>query len=235
MTKEAVTWLRDPINEAAFTCKLEANAYIKDRAYPILIPRVPLSFDPDNQEHLREVKSINDLPPKTISKAQWIKPAYRRSSNQKFTYATISLSSATEANRLIRDGMYICSSRTLPKRLKYKPKQCMKCRKWGHYASDCQATVNTCSTCGGDHMTKDCTEPNKRFCVACHSEEHASWDRSCPEFQRKSTHFDELHPENALKYFPTDEDWTLNARSERIPMENRFPDKYSVGLPQMQK
>jgi hypothetical protein len=65
--------------------------------------------------------------------------------------------------------------------------------------------------------------------------DHASWDRLCPEFQRKSAHFDELHPENALTYFPTDENWTLNARPDRIPLESRFPEKYSVGLPLIQQ
>jgi hypothetical protein len=53
--------------------------------------------------------------------------------------------------------------------------------------------------------------------VACRTDDHASWDRMCPEFLRKSTHFDELHPENALTYFPTDANWTLSKRPEKIP------------------
>jgi hypothetical protein len=235
LTKEATAWLCEPTNETAFINKMGTSTHIKDRNFPILVPRVPLSFDPNNQEHLREVETVNNLPPKTLSKARRIKPEYRRHPNQKFAYATLLLSSAMEANRLIRDGMYVCSTRTFPKRLKYKPRQCMKCRKWGHYASECRASINTCGTCRGDHTTRDCDEPGKRHCVACHSSEHTSWDRSCPEFQRKSAHFDELHPENALTYFPTDENWTLNARPDRIPLENRFPEKYSVGLPPIQQ
>ena len=229
MTKEATTWLRESTNELSFINKLDANAYIKDREYPILVPRVPLTFDPANQEHLREVESMNNLPPKTIGKARWIKPEYRRHPKQKFAYATLSLTSACEANRLIRDGMSICSTRTFPKRLKYEPRQCMKCRKWGHYASECRAENDTCGTCGGDHTTRDCNEGDRRYCVSCRTEDHASWDRSCPEFQRKSAHFDSIHPENALTYFPTDEEWTHSVRPERIPVEDRFPERYSVG------
>ena len=59
--------------------------------------------------------------------------------------------------------------------------------------------------------------------------DHASWDRSCPEFQRKIAQFDEIHPENVLTYFPTNESWTLTARPERVPMEDRFPSRYTVG------
>ena len=38
-----------------------------------------------------------------------------------------------------------------------------------------------------------------------------------------------------LTYFPTEECWTLVARPERIPLEDRFPNKYLIGLPQIPK
>ena len=228
-SKEAADWLREPFNKHAFTGNLDANAFIKERTYPIVVPRVPITFEPANQDHLRKVEGVNNLAPNTICKARWIKPIYRRHPKQLVAHATFTLSSACEANRLIRDGMNICSNRTYPKRLKYEPKQCMKCRKWGHFAAECHAKVDTCGTCGENHVTSECTESEKRYCVACKATDHASWDRSCPEFRRKSAHFDELHPENALTYFPTEESWTLIARPERIPIDERFPSKYTVG------
>ena len=167
LTKEATTWICDPENEATFISKLDTTARIKDRNYLLLLPRVPIFFDPNNQEHLREIECANNLPPKALSKARWIKPIYRRHPKQNFAYATFTFSSATEANRLIRDEMYICSTRMFPKRLKYEPRQCVKCRKWGHYAAECQANNNTCGTCGGEHMNRDCDEPEKRYCVSC--------------------------------------------------------------------
>ena len=101
--------------------------------------------------------------------------------------------------------------------------------------AECHATNNTCRTCGGDHTTRDCNEPSKRYCVSCCLEDHASWDRMCLEFQQKSAHFNELHSENALTYFLIEESWTHNARPDRIPMEDRFPAKYAIGPPPTQK
>jgi len=78
-------------------------------------------------------------------------------------------------------------------------------------------------------VTQDCEDPNKRHCVTCRSDDHSSWDWTCPEFLRKSEHFDKMHPKNALTYFPTEESWTLNARPESVPLDDRFPSRHAVG------
>jgi hypothetical protein len=57
---------------------------------------------------------------------------------------------------------------------------------------------------------------------------HASWDRKCPEFIRRSKAYDDNHPENNMVYFPTDEGWTLTTRPDRIPLEERFPQRFVV-------
>ena len=129
---------------------------------------------------------------------------------------------------MVRD-MYICSNRTYLKRLKYKLKQCMKCCKWGHFTVECQAKMDTSGTCSENHITKDCVDNGKRICIACKAMDHASLNRSCPEFQRKIVQFNEIHPENALTYFPTEESWTLTARLERVPLEEIFLSRYAVG------
>ena len=165
-TKEAADWLREPFNKHTFIGNLDTNAYIKERMYPIVVPRVPITFDLSIQEHLREVEGENNLAPNTICKARWIKLMYRCHPKQLVAYAMFTLSSASEANRLIRDGMNICSNRMYPKRLKYKHKQCMKCRKWGHFVAECHAEADTCGTCSENDFTKDHTDSEKRYCVA---------------------------------------------------------------------
>ena len=228
-SKEAADWLRIPVNEAAFTCKFDPDTIIRDRVHPIMVPRIPITFDPNNPKHLREVEEVNRMHPNAIKKARWIKPTYRRTRGQSCAHAIFTISTAADANRLLKDGIYVCNARTFPKKLKHEPKQCMKCRRWGHYAAECRAQKDTCGTCGGQHKTSECESEDKRYCVSCKASTHTSWDRSCPEFLRKCDEYSKFHPENSLTYFPTDEDWTRTARPERIPFEDKFPSHFSMG------
>ncbi|KAF8274199.1 hypothetical protein EI94DRAFT_1530040, partial [Lactarius quietus] len=75
----------------------------------------------------------------------------------------------------------------------------------GHFAKGCPASQDTCGTCGGGHRTSNCDNKEKVYCVSCKSNNHASWDRECPEFLRHCAQFDENYPENNLPYFPTGE------------------------------
>ena len=229
INKKAADWLRVPENEAAFTRRFDPDTNIRDCVHPIMVPRVPLTFNPDNPTHLREVEEVNRMPINSIKKARWIKPKYRRTAGQSCAHAILSITSAAEANKILKDGIYICSARTFPKKLKFEPKQCMKCRKWGHFAANCRAEADTCGTCGGQHRTKDCKINDKRFCVPCRSNTHTSWDRNCPEFIRKCEEYSGFHPENNLTYFPTDEDWTLTTRPSKLPYEDKFPAQLAVG------
>ncbi len=67
---------------------------------------------------------------------------------------------------------------------------------------------------------------NKRYCVSCKSDLHASWAHECPEFLRKCEEYNGYHPENKLIYFPTDEDWMLTTHPERIPFKDKFPEHF---------
>jgi hypothetical protein len=104
----------------------------------------------------------------------------------------------------------------------------MKCRNWGHFAKECHAQTDTCGTCGENHHTKSCTSSGKTYCVSCKDNSHASWDRKCPEFTRRRAIHDERNPENEMPFYPTDQDWSLTARPPRIPLSERFPQKFAV-------
>jgi hypothetical protein len=228
-TKEVADWLQDTETELIFTASLATGASIRPRQHVILVPKVPITLDPNSEVHLREIEEVNRLKDHTISKIRWIKPENRRKPDQRLAHASFTLSSAEAANICIRDGILVHGVKTYPSKMKQEPTQCLKCRKWGHYANRCMATRDTCGTCGGDHWTKSCNEPSKRSCASCNVSSHASWDRQCPEFLKRCTHFDELHPENALKYFPTEEPWTKVIRPARIPFNDRFPAHFAVG------
>ena len=227
-TREAAEWFRQPEVELMLLPKIDSTAQVKERSFQILVPRVPVTFDTAKEEHLRELEEQNNLYANRIKKAKWIKPTYRRALGQQFTHLALTVSTPEDANLLIRDGIYICSNKIYPRKMKQEPKQCMKCRKWGHFAADCLAEKDVCGNCGEDHRTKDCPTKDKRYCASCKNETHASWDRVCPEFQRRVERMDENHPENALAYFPTEEDWTMHVRPHRLELDEKFPAKYAV-------
>ena len=117
-------------------------------------------------------------------------------------HLTLLVSTLGEANIIIRDGIYICSAKVYPRKLKTEPKQCMKQRKWGHFVAECLEQKDACGNCGEDHHTKDCPDKDRRYCVSCKNNSHVSWDWNCPKFKHRVEKMDENHPENVLMYSP---------------------------------
>ncbi|KAF8260752.1 hypothetical protein EI94DRAFT_1609832 [Lactarius quietus] len=228
-SKEAANWLCIPENEHTFTRSFDPDATIRDCVHPIMVPRIPITFDPSNPEHLREVEEVNRLPNKTIKKARWIKLEYRHATGQSRAHAMFTITSVAAANAILKDGLYVCSIHTFPSKLKHELKQCMKCHKWGHFAVKCKAQEDTCGTCSGQHRMKECKVEGKQYCVSCRSDDHASWDCNCPEFIRKCNKYSMFHPENHLVCFPTEEDWMLTARPHKIRLEDKFLAHFNVG------
>ena len=227
-SKEAANWIREPKHEIAFTDAFAKNSHIKEREYNLIVPRIPITFDPQNEKHIREVEEVNRLKNQVIRKARWIKPTERRRPDQTHAYAIFTLLSADSANELIKEGLRICGTIVRPMKQKQEPMQCMKCRHWGHFANECKEERNTCGTCGENHRTNVCANRSKVHCASCNVNTHTSWNRKCPEFGRRSAIMDERNPGNSMPYFPTEKDWTLETRPTRIPTDERFPAKFAV-------
>ena len=227
-SKEAADWLKEPDVEDKFLDKFAIGASIRVRKYNVLLKWVPITFDPNSIAHLREIEEVNNLPDHSIWRARWIKPPNRRRAGQLRAHAVLTLTTADVANRTIKDSLEICGVRIRAERTKLEPMQCLKCRGWEHKAQDCKATSETCGTCGENHRTNACKNRGNLYCASCKSNAHASWDRTCPEFRRRCSSYDEKFPENNMVYFPTEHDWTLTTRPPRIPLEERFPSHLAV-------
>lgn len=63
--------------------------------------------------------------------------------------------------------------------------QCYKCLRFGHISKVCKQTEKTCNHCGTQHST-DTNDPcqGTMKCFHCHSKEHNSFHKECPEFLR---------------------------------------------------
>ena len=87
---------------------------------------------------------------------------------------------------------------------------------------------DVCSNCREEHRTSTCKNMNKLFCVACNEVTHASWSRDCLEFNRRCLIFDGRNPKNVMPHFPMEQDWTLMVRPSSIPLEDRYPERFTV-------
>lgn len=227
-SKEAADWLKDPNVEDTFLKAFSKDAYVKECSYSILLRGVPIIFDPSSEEHLWDIEEENGLRKFSILKARWIKPEARRRNGQTHAHATAAIGSVETANSIIKEGLLICGVRIRPEKLKREPLQCLRCRRWGHFAANCYEKDEACGTCGEAHRTTLCKNNDKKYCVSCKVNTHASWDRECPEFLKRSKQIDDKYPENNMVYFPTTESWMLTTRPDRIPLEERFPQRFTV-------
>ena len=166
-SSKAVKWIREPGTEVIFAEEFSTEVHIRERAYSPIVPRVPVTFEPSNDKHLRKMEEANSLDKNTIRKARWIKLLERRRPEQTHAYAIITLISVDSANILIRDGLVICGTKVRPTKQKHKPMQCMKCRKWGHLAMECPSDKDICSNCGEEHHTSMCRKRSQPYCIAC--------------------------------------------------------------------
>ena len=117
-SKEAADWIREVGNEKTFANAFSKGAHIRDQEYILVAPRVLLTFEPENQLHLREIKEANSLPTCIIRKARWIKPAAHRWAGQTHAHTILTIALVNIANKLIKDGLGICSSLIRPMKQK---------------------------------------------------------------------------------------------------------------------
>ena len=87
----------------------------------------------------------------------------------------------SEYDVILRDGVMLGLVRHRAE--KYKTDnvvQCYKCRKYGHFSTECKSATETCNHCSGGHKSSDCeareTEPTCANCAGAHPASHKSCD-----------------------------------------------------------
>ena len=184
---EAVEWFMHSGIWKKFVAGLHPEAIIKLRNYHIVAQFVLLSFKPDKDDGLREVKESNSMKTGDIQRVRWIKPISRQLPAQTCSHIILSFTSPDTANEASAHGLFICQKKVYAEKCKKEPLHCLKCHGWGHLAHDCSATFDTCSTCTQHHRADTCKNMAWPHCVSCGTVEHASWARACPVFQRNAT------------------------------------------------
>lgn len=187
---------------------LDPNATIKERTYPVVIPFIPVTFNPTSDTALRKLEDENNWTKGSLASARWIKLAEKRMSTQQVAHVLINFTEPMEANTAIRDGITFYQLKLWLKKNRRKPIRCAKCQHFGHIAHECIAKGDTCANCGNNHRSNDCTTKDKNYCTSCETEDHSSWSRDCPFFKKKCDDTDKCYPDNSMPFFPTNEEWT---------------------------
>jgi hypothetical protein len=223
-TPEAANYLKNKKNKEKFIQALEPNASIKERTYSVIIQFVPLTFNIDSTEHLRDLETENNWSQNTITLARWIKPPAKRNPSQRVAHLLLILNDPKSANEGIRDGITLNQNILQVKKNKREPIRCAKCQHYGHIAKECVFHRDVCANCAGEHRTTECNNKDRTCCISCESDDHSSWDRKCPEFERRCNTLDAKNQDNTMPYFPTDEPWTqVSAPPKAAPYKRTSP------------
>lgn len=235
-SSEAAAWIRKADNKHKFTERFDPERTMKERNYTLVVPFVPLTFSPDSDKDLREIEETSDLPTGTIIKARWIKPPNRREKTQLVGHVMITLSTPESANQALLKGLQIRNKKVQPQKNRKEPTRCLKCQRYGHIAASCQSIQDVCGTCGHTHRTADCDRAGETWCVSCGTDNHSSWDRECPSFEKCCEELDERYRENSMPFFPTGELWTMVSEPQRTRTKNqRKPSQQDQTRPQQDR
>ncbi|KAF8834193.1 hypothetical protein BDN67DRAFT_874776, partial [Paxillus ammoniavirescens] len=81
------------------------------------------------------------------------------------------------------------------------PIRCTRCQNWGHIAQDCRSPRDTCTTCGHEHPTENCTSCKTHHCISCGVNDHSSNDQHCLTYEEKCADINIKYPENSVPFF----------------------------------
>jgi len=205
---EAANAIKKGDTKEKFLAALDPLASIRERAYPVIIQFVPINFNPNNTSDIKELEDENGWKPGTVLTARWIKPPAKRANHQQFAHIIATLNDPMAANEGIRSGITLRKNKLQLKKNRREPMRCAKCQHYSHIAKDCLSHTDRCANCAEEHKTSECQTPYIQRCIPCEANDHASWNRDCPEFERRCQALDDKYPENLMPYFPADEAWT---------------------------
>ncbi|KIK90503.1 hypothetical protein PAXRUDRAFT_127704, partial [Paxillus rubicundulus Ve08.2h10] len=128
--------------------------------------------------------------------------------NQCVAHVLLHFNDPHPANKVLKEGLYVCKEKLCLHKDKKEPIRCTKCQRWRHITANCHADHDMCTTCGGEHRTNLCDSHNACYCISCKDNNHSISDHHCPAYEQECEALDARHPENTMPYLPTNKSWT---------------------------
>lgn len=166
--------------EKAWTLNIATTAQISSPRFHVLIHDMPYSFEPGNEEHIKELQISNDcrIPGLQIRRATWLKKPLH--STKKSGSLIIAFESPEQADSSISKGiMWKYELKAVEIfRSGFRAIQCFNCQKFGHMAKMC-TSIEKCGQCAENHNTRACSKDKEKRCCNC-GKKHEAWSQSCP-------------------------------------------------------
>ena len=198
--------------------ELSPKARIRPRTYAVIFRFVPCdgSFDPNKEDHLRDIEKDNDLQANSISAASWCKRPNRRSPGQTTATLKVACTNPDIANSLLTGRIRVADHLVHVRKDLRIPIRCVRCQEYGHIQDTCIG-VDRCSNCSSKfHQADKCDRAPS--CISCGADsKHPSTSLSCPTFLRKCKALDGRFPENVMPCYPSKESWTWAAAPTNPP------------------
>lgn len=206
--------------ESEISEKIGVEAYIPDyNVYKVgIIFDIPTLYD---EEYLRENLEAK-VPIVGIQRCQKRKFVNGRKTNEWIPANTVKLTFRSQS--VPDDVIFGYSGR------KVKPDvpnvtQCYKCTRFGHIQRYCKQERHTCTRCGTQHdFSPDNPCTNGVRCFHCHSDQHGSTSKECPEFMRNKLIKESMFFKN-ITFTEANESFPKTQSQFRIAeKEAEFPD-----------
>jgi hypothetical protein len=120
-SEEAAKWMNEAQHRIQFTEALASDARIKTRLFPLVLQFIPLHFEPDKDNEIRNIENTNKHPLGAIDRARWLKPTHRWAPNETCGHALITFTNPETANKVLTNGLIICQKRVFAEKCKKNP------------------------------------------------------------------------------------------------------------------
>ncbi|KAF9037469.1 hypothetical protein BJ165DRAFT_1332131, partial [Panaeolus papilionaceus] len=206
-TQEGALWIKTE-GKATFLERMGGTAVMKEKTIKIIVDFVPIDFNPEDEESVRDLEQYNRLERNSIANATYFKKSINRTSWQKTATLLVAMRSAEEANKLLEGGIAIMDEDLAVRKKVAEPEVCNNCQAPGHYAGQCTNQM-CCSKCGGEgHNFRSCrnTAEISYQCKNCGGKGHGPRDdRKCPWYIGEVKRLGEMYPCNNRRLFATED------------------------------
>ncbi|KDQ26829.1 hypothetical protein PLEOSDRAFT_30016, partial [Pleurotus ostreatus PC15] len=122
---------------------------------------------------------------------------------QQYAHMKIRFDDPAQANKAIRDGVFVQGKIVSVWKDEQEPPMCYRCHNVGdgHFAASCTVEIELCGHCSEKHWSRDCPNPGAKWCHKCKKAGHRVGDRTCESRRQALEMMRRADPEARQRYF----------------------------------